>query len=418
MMMRKFALAILSTLLSLLFTSAIIHANPIAPQWNLVDTSGPPRYMHKCAYDIHRNAVVLFGGLDYTDWYPNDTWEYDDRWNVVSTSGPSGRIGHGICYDTAAHLTILFGGRDLFGDYLNDTWSWDGDTWTQIDSSGPPPCAFFGMAYDNLRRRIVLYGGANSSTVFSDTWEWDGNNWTLMPPEGPPGRLFSAMAYRRWPDSSCVIFGGQTGLNGEPLNETWAWDGFAWRQIESQYFTPPVGFGQSMALDEGFSGSLMLFGGRESPAPDTVYGEMWELYDGEWYHGYAEVMPPARAFADMFSFSPTHQILLIGGADDSRIFQDIWAYPIFNSNQYIPGDINDTGVANGVDIIYGVAYFKGGDPPPHICPDCPYFGMEIYCAGDVNGNCAFNGIDLTYMVSYFKGGQDMLRYCPSCPPGR
>jgi hypothetical protein len=81
--------------------------------------------------------------------------------------------------------------------------------------------------------------------------------------------------------------------------------------------------------------------------------------------------------------------------------------------QYTLGDVNGSGTFNGIDVTYGVGYFKGGAVPPIVC-DCPPHG-SIYAAGDVNGNCAFNGIDVTYMVGYFKGGPAPIP-CPDCPP--
>jgi hypothetical protein len=89
--------------------------------------------------------------------------------------------------------------------------------------------------------------------------------------------------------------------------------------------------------------------------------------------------------------------------------------------QYVPGDINGNGAANGIDVTFGVAYFKGGTQPPIDCGTpvgpCPQ-ASPFFAAGDVNGNCAFNGIDITFFVSYLKGGQPALLYCPDCPPAR
>jgi plastocyanin len=81
---------------------------------------------------------------------------------------------------------------------------------------------------------------------------------------------------------------------------------------------------------------------------------------------------------------------------------------------YVTGDINGNGAANGIDVTYGVGYFKGGPPPPISC-NCPPHGV-IFPAGDVNGNCVFNGIDITYYVTYLKGGASLIS-CPVCPPG-
>jgi hypothetical protein len=80
---------------------------------------------------------------------------------------------------------------------------------------------------------------------------------------------------------------------------------------------------------------------------------------------------------------------------------------------YVVGDINDSGGLNGLDVTYGVAYFKGGAPPPYQCECTP--GSIWYVAGDVNNSCAFNGLDITYLVSYFKGGASPIP-CADCPP--
>ena len=67
----------------------------------------------------------------------------------------------------------------------------------------------------------------------------------------------------------------------------------------------------------------------------------------------------------------------------------------------------------GLDVTYGVAYFKGGAVPPYECECTP--GDTWYVAGDVNGSCNYNGLDITYAVAYFKGGPDPMP-CPDCPP--
>jgi plastocyanin len=84
-----------------------------------------------------------------------------------------------------------------------------------------------------------------------------------------------------------------------------------------------------------------------------------------------------------------------------------------NGCPYVLGDINGNGAANGIDVTYGVSYFKGGNAPPISC-DCGISGI-LFAAGDVNGNCVFNGIDITFYVGYLKGGAP-LAPCANCPP--
>ena len=81
--------------------------------------------------------------------------------------------------------------------------------------------------------------------------------------------------------------------------------------------------------------------------------------------------------------------------------------------EYMAGDINSDGVANGLDCLFAVNYFKGGAMPPLVC-SCGAHG-EIIPAIDVNGNCAANGVDIIYFVNYLKG-LCTLGHCTDCPP--
>jgi hypothetical protein len=80
---------------------------------------------------------------------------------------------------------------------------------------------------------------------------------------------------------------------------------------------------------------------------------------------------------------------------------------------YIPGDFNNNGVVGLSDLTYFVNFFKGGAPPPYMCP-CP--SDPFYAACDVTGDCMVNGADATRFVRYIKGIVGNLSYCSSCPP--
>ena len=79
---------------------------------------------------------------------------------------------------------------------------------------------------------------------------------------------------------------------------------------------------------------------------------------------------------------------------------------------YAVGDVNGSDSYNGLDITYGVAFFKGGSDP--MCDTCELCPDWHYC-GDVNGSCSYNGLDITYGVAYFKGGPGPIP-CADCPP--
>jgi hypothetical protein len=80
---------------------------------------------------------------------------------------------------------------------------------------------------------------------------------------------------------------------------------------------------------------------------------------------------------------------------------------------YVVGDVNGNGGYNGLDIVYGVNFFKGGPPPVYECECTP--SSTWYVAGDVNASCGYNGLDITYGVSFFKGGP-VPQPCPDCEP--
>jgi hypothetical protein len=85
-------------------------------------------------------------------------------------------------------------------------------------------------------------------------------------------------------------------------------------------------------------------------------------------------------------------------------YSEIWSFEVAADTGgivYIVGDVNHNGQANGIDVVYFVAYLKGGAPPP----------LEVngfYPEADVNGNCQVNGIDVIYYVGYLKGGAELI----------
>jgi hypothetical protein len=156
--------------------------------WTRITAAGPPpRQAHAMEYDEHRGRVVVFGGLGARD-TPNqrppilgDTWEFDGaRWERLTVEGPSPRASPGIAYDSKRRSMILFGGVGGDGTMLSDTWSWDGRAWKLLAQSGPEPRAMGYLAYDRHRDRIVLFGGRRAGWPngdANDTWEWDGAAW-------------------------------------------------------------------------------------------------------------------------------------------------------------------------------------------------------------------------------------------------
>ncbi|UCC81178.1 MAG: VCBS repeat-containing protein [Candidatus Zixiibacteriota bacterium] len=120
-------------------------------------------------------------------------------------------------------------------------------------------------------------------------------------------------------------------------------------------------------------------------------------------------------------FNPANGGPLFGDIDGITAYYPVQYFsPLYFSDEagiciYTVGDANRSWSYNGLDITYGVAFFKGGPPPPYEC-ECTV-GNTWYVAGDVNASCNYNGLDITYGVAYFKGGP-APQPCPDCPPAQ
>lgn len=89
------------------------------------------------------------------------------------------------------------------------------------------------LAYDEQRNLVILFGGFhNDGQPLSDTWSWDGRRWHRFAPGGPSSRKWPAIVYdaRR---GHIVFFGGRTGVGqtGSSLSDTWMWDGQVWKRL-------------------------------------------------------------------------------------------------------------------------------------------------------------------------------------------
>ncbi len=108
-----------------------------------------------------------------------------------------------------------------------------------------------------------------------------------------------------------------------------------------------------------------------------------ELVPGGSYYFCIKTYDDANNYS-MFSNSP----LMVAALGDSMIL----------------GDVNNSGIVNGIDVIYLVNYLKGG-------PAIPAPALRA----DVNGNCNVDGMDVTYLHEWLKGGPDFIR--GNCGPG-
>lgn len=145
-------------------------------QWTRLSstTLGAGRCFHSMAYDERRGEAVLFGGAtDYNAGLPRavfgETWvRSGSAWQLRSPRhSPPPLAFHGMTYDLARERIVLFGGVDNVGNYSGAVaWEWDGTDWTQrrpeVDET---PRVGHVLAYDHDTGRVVAVFGNSGGLV-------------------------------------------------------------------------------------------------------------------------------------------------------------------------------------------------------------------------------------------------------------
>jgi hypothetical protein len=248
---------------------------------------------------------------------------------------PSARAWHGLA-PGPGNTIVLFGGS-TFGAYHGDTWILDGAGWRQATPGVAPPARMqHGMVFDMLRGCVLLFGGlANSNpTYLDDTWEWDGGAWRQRSTSArPTARAGFAMGYDPLRGTT-VLFGGvdASSLAGaSPLGDTWEWNGLTWAQ-KSTPTAPPARYACAMAFDF-VNLRMLLFGGLRSSG---YFVDTWD-YDGvSWQLRSPAHSPSVRHFPAMASDPQRNRVVLFGGGMIWAL-ADTWDWDGSDWLQRVPG---------------------------------------------------------------------------------
>jgi hypothetical protein len=261
------------------------------------------------AWDAARGQAVLFSGSNGEALV--DTWTWDGAlWTQAGDTGPSQRQAPGMAYDHAAGAVLLFGG--FMDAFFGDTWAWEGAGWTQVADTGPSPRSGVAMAADPVRKVIVLFGGGKGAQAYADTWEWDGQAWTQIADAGPPPASGAQMAYDA--ASAAMLMVNRDG-------QTWSWDGAAWTQVADTGPGPRFGYRLTSA-----GGGVVLFGGEAvvQGAADlsTLSNQTW-AWTGQGWREVQDMGPPPRALFGLVEDGDGH-LVLFGGQGQHAQFGDTW----------------------------------------------------------------------------------------------
>lgn len=102
-------------------------------KWTKVDSGGPGspggRFAHTMAFDSKRNRVVLFAGTDnYGVLYGsfNDLWQRQGgKWMYIdAATKPTIRDSHAMAYDIKRDRVVAFGGLNYCKELRGDTWEY------------------------------------------------------------------------------------------------------------------------------------------------------------------------------------------------------------------------------------------------------------------------------------------------------
>lgn len=246
-----------------------------------------PSRRHGHVLASFRDRVVMFGGYAASG-NAQETWEWDGSDWHDRTSSPSPPMREGQQLAQLADKLVLHGGGD------SQTWAWDGERWSTASLPAMPPQRS-DYAIATLGERVILFGGCcrtsagGATQYWDDTWAWDGERWTeLQSAQRPAARGGAQLAAL---SGKVVLFGGlgEAGV----LADTWELDGSSWieRQVETH---PSARQRHAMAT---YRGKVVLFGGasRETLTPESALADMWQ-WDGSAWRQLSFVLGPAPGY--------------------------------------------------------------------------------------------------------------------------
>ena len=161
-----------------------------------------------------------------------------------------------------------------------------------------------------------------TTTLAPASWE------VVTPPETVPAARFGGSLTYATAESKLILFGGWDG-GSDYLDDLWSYDPSTgnWEWLETADTAPGPRASHAVAYDPVAS-RLVLFGGFDG---STYYDDTWvyDLAQNTWSsRAFVTSTPPAR-YGHSMAYDPvTKQIILFGGFDGIREYDDTWAYDL------------------------------------------------------------------------------------------
>jgi Galactose oxidase, central domain len=301
-----------------------------APAWLALAATGPPaREDHTWTVDDAGERAYLFGGRD-GDVVFGDMWAFDlatDTWTALPPGpGPDPRFGHEAVWVDNVGL-VVFAGQAGPTTFFNDLWAFNPEegSWRELPSSGAVPVSRYGTCagIGPDGRLWISHGFTSENARFADTVAYDFTSgvWTAETPE-PPLPVSRCLHGCWWTATGeLALYGGQT-TGTAALGDLWLLREGAWAAVEGA--RPAARNLYARARIDGGRQTL-VFGGQ---AVDRTYlADAFVFVDGSTDAVPVEAAgpaPAARAGAEMVVDARGGRVLLFGGRDADRAYDDLW----------------------------------------------------------------------------------------------
>jgi hypothetical protein len=208
-----------------------------------------------------------------------------------------------------------------------------GCEWKQRSTNGPLREGH-AMAFDPIRNQVMMFGGkASNGDPLNDTWEWNGSVWTNVTPSAPgdvnPDPRFKPAMACDPARNRVVLFGGVRGEH--ELDDTWEWDGTKWTKPPASGPSPPGRHHHAMAYDP-INKVILLFGGFSGSGADPDHRDLDDTWgwNGTVWIKYTPVTSPGAREAHAMAVDTSRMVVvLFGGAHtDAPFFKysDTWEW--------------------------------------------------------------------------------------------
>jgi hypothetical protein len=175
------------------------------------------RNMHAMAPIFGTDNIVLFGGMNNSSQFMNDTWIYDysdNNWTqlIMSNSTES---------HTAPSLAALWGTENvlLLNDGVVFESDFTNDTWKPLDSTGTPQNLSFSRISEIPNTDNFILFGKNISEGESWLFDFGDNIWTKRTTVSKPMDSLNFTLASVWDSHKVILFGGR-----DNSNQTWLFE--------------------------------------------------------------------------------------------------------------------------------------------------------------------------------------------------